>query len=218
MALRRFGSIGPASVGLVALAACVALGGAMRAGAAQPQIHSEVNIFISPAGKPFRAPKDKPYPVVDWFAEADADHDGKLTKAEFRADCEAFFHVLDINKDGVIDTREISYYEKITAPEIIATFTPNSGDRPTTDPDGMSLPDSMKDVPQGGAWFGLFGEPEPVAADDTNFDGKVTHAEFTKACDERWALLDPKKKGFVTLDDLPLTPMQARLPKQRRHK
>jgi Ca2+-binding EF-hand superfamily protein len=212
MALRRFAS---GSIGLLAFAAFVAPGA--RAGDAQ--IHSENNIFISPAGKPFRAPKDKPYPVVDWFAAADADHDGKLTKAEFRADCEAFFHDLDINKDGIIDSREIAYYEKITAPEIIATFQPDAGVQGVaTDPDGMELPERVKEVPQGGAWFGFFGEPEPVAADDVNFDGKITYAEFMKSCDERWALLDPKKKGFLTLQDLPMTPMQARLPKQRPHK
>src|SRR5689334_16176727 len=55
------------------------------------------NVFISPAGKPFRAVQGAPYPVVDWFKEADKNADGKLDHAEFIADAEAFFKVLDIN-------------------------------------------------------------------------------------------------------------------------
>jgi hypothetical protein len=57
--------------------------------------------------------------VVDWFKGADKDGDGKLTLAEFQADAERFFHVLDINKDGVIDHREIYYYEHKICPEML---------------------------------------------------------------------------------------------------
>jgi hypothetical protein len=207
MALRRIVS---GSIGVLVLLAGVAAGTSCSA----QDIISELNIFISPAGKPFRAGKDKPYPVVDWFAAANTAHDGKLTKAEFRADAEAFFHELDLNKDGVIDSRELAYYEKQVAPEIIASFVADNGRQVT--PDGGDLPQTTKEVPQGGAWFGLLGEPEPVAAADINFDGKVTLFEFMKTTDERFALLDPKKRGYITLEDLPMTPVQARLPKHRK--
>ena len=53
------------------------------------------NVFISPAGEPFRAPPDQPYPVADWFNRADADHDAALSRAEFKADSLAFFDRLD---------------------------------------------------------------------------------------------------------------------------
>ena len=199
------------STGVIALLACAAAG-AWTTGAAAQDIDTTapLNVFISPSGKPFRADEDKPYPVADWFNAADKDHDGKLTKAEFRADAEAYFHEVDINKDGVIDGREVAYYEKVTAPEIIQSFVPNQGAQDDSA--------SKRETPQGGAWYGLLGEPEPVAAADTNFDNVITFAEFMQATDERWKLLDPQKKGYITLDSLPQTPIQAKLTRARPHK
>src|SRR6202012_4839972 len=69
------------------------------------------NVFVSPEGKPFHAARGAPYPVVAWFAEADTDHDGKLTREEFRQDAAAFFRTLDTNHDGVLDGAEVSQYE-----------------------------------------------------------------------------------------------------------
>jgi hypothetical protein len=76
-------------------------------------------LFISPMGEPFRAKPPEPYPVAAWFKGADKDGDGKLDLAEFKADAERFFHVLDVNKDGVIDHREVFYYEHRIVPEIL---------------------------------------------------------------------------------------------------
>jgi hypothetical protein len=209
------------STGVIALLACAAASLWTAEAAAQDDSQdgsqdttASLNVFISPSGKPFRAPANKPYPVVDWFNAADKDHDGKLTKAEFRADADAYFHELDINKDGVIDGREVAYYERITAPEIIQSFVPDQGQPQQSGDDNTSKP---KELPQGGAWYGLLGEPEPVAAADTNFDNVITYAEFMQATDERWKLLDPDKKGYITLDSLPQTPIQAKLAQQQRH-
>jgi hypothetical protein len=199
------------STRVLALLACAAASAWTVAATAEEDLNAPLNLFISPAGKPFRADPGKPYPVVDWFNAADTDHDGKLTKAEFRADAEAFYRELDINKDGIIDSREVAYYERITAPEIIQSFAP---DLPQQSEDGPKL----KDPPQGGAWYGLLGEPEPVAAADTNFDNVITHGEFMQATDERWKLLDPDKKGYITLDSLPKTPIQEKLAQAARHK
>ena len=206
MASRRTAS---RSTGVLALLACAAAL-AWTAGAAAEDMTAPLNLFISPSGKPFRADPGKPYPVVDWFNAADKDHDRKLTQAEFRADADAFFHELDINKDGVIDSREVAYYEKITAPEIIQSFVPDQG----AQDDNSS---SRHEQPQGGAWYGLLGEPEPVAAADTNFDGVITYAEFMQTTDERWKLLDPDRKGYITLDSLPQTPIQAKLAHVQAH-
>jgi Ca2+-binding EF-hand superfamily protein len=206
------------STGLLALLACAAAAAWTAEAAAQDSntdasTTANLNVFISPSGKPSRADPGKPYPVVDWFNAADKDHDGKLTKAEFRADADAFFHELDVNKDGAIDQREVAYYERVTAPEIIQSFTPDQG-LPADD----NAP-KQKDPPNGGGWYGLLGEPEPVAAADTNFDNVITYAEFMQATDERWKLLDPDKKGYITLDSLPQTPIQAKLAQQQpRHK
>jgi Ca2+-binding EF-hand superfamily protein len=207
MASRRTAS---RSTGVLAVLACAAAV-AWTAGAAAQDSTAPLNLFISPSGKPFRADADKPYPVADWFNAADKDHDGKLTKAEFRADADAYFHELDVNKDGVIDSREVAYYEKVTAPELIQSFVPNQGGQ-----DDSSS--KQHELPQGGAWYGLLGEPEPVAAADTNFDGVITYKEFMEATDERWKLLDPDKKGYITLDGLPQTPIQAKLAHAQPHK
>ena len=102
--------------GGAALAACASGGndGTIATADDQPEM-----LFISPMGEPFRAKPPAPYPVVTWFKEADTNGDGKLDLDEFLADATRFFHVLDINQDGVIDHREIFYYENKICPEII---------------------------------------------------------------------------------------------------
>jgi len=71
-------------------------------------------LFISPMGEPFRGAD----PITAWFDQADTDHDGVLTKAEFVADAMRFFAVLDRGKDGEIDPDDIEYYETRLVPEI----------------------------------------------------------------------------------------------------
>ena len=68
-------------------------------------------LFVSPFGEPFRSGPGEPYPVAAWFAGADADHDGKLTRAEFLADGVRWFDRLDVNQDGLIGQAEIVAYE-----------------------------------------------------------------------------------------------------------
>jgi hypothetical protein len=77
------------------------------------------NVFFSPAGRPYRAPPGAPYPVVDWFRQADRNGDGKLDHDEFIADASTFFDLLDLNGDGVLDAREIAIYERRIAPEVL---------------------------------------------------------------------------------------------------
>ena len=71
-------------------------------------------LFISPMGEPFRGND----PVARWFAGADTNHDGVVTQAEFVADADRFFLVLDRAHDGEIDPQDIEYYETVLAPEI----------------------------------------------------------------------------------------------------
>jgi len=42
-------------------------------------------VFLSPMGEPFRAEAGKPYPSAVWFAGADKNHDGYLSRAEVKA-------------------------------------------------------------------------------------------------------------------------------------
>lgn len=77
------------------------------------------NVFYSPCGRPYRAKAGAPYPVVDWFSQADANHDEKLDRDEFIADAMAFFKILDRNGDGVISPQEVAFYEQRIAPEVL---------------------------------------------------------------------------------------------------
>jgi hypothetical protein len=194
------------------------------------------NVFISPAGKPYRARPDEPYPVVQWFADADANHDGKLTREDMRADADAFFRTLDTNHDGVIDGFEVQAYEQNVAPEILPHienlragegFDPNLdlADQRNTERQGSSgggrggfqlrQPREVKGETgaQGAAVYSLINQPEPVAAADSDFDGKITLAEFEAAADRHFEILDTKQQGYLTLAGLPKTPIQEAIEK-----
>ncbi|MFI4950775.1 MAG: hypothetical protein ACHP7A_07020, partial [Caulobacterales bacterium] len=91
---------------MIALAACASdgprgHGGRGRHGPGGPEARggpARTRLFISPSGEPFRGENG----LGDWLTRADADHDGAVTLAEFRADALHFFKVLDVNGDGVI--------------------------------------------------------------------------------------------------------------------
>jgi hypothetical protein len=204
---------------LAGLAPCRALAddGSARHAAPLPV----ATLFISPSGQPFRAAPGEPYPVGQWFAQADKNKDGHLDRAEFRADAEAFFHILDENHDGVIDGFEVQDYEQKIAPEISGAYGAASGfssgsgggrrrhggpDSPGAGGRGPSADSSA--VMQGAAVYGLLDEPEPVSATDLNLDSRITLAEFLVMADRRFDLLDAKHLGYLTLDTLPKTPAQ----------
>ena len=101
------------SAGILALAAAV--GGAA---AKDYREHGAVGrLFISPMGEPFRSDL-RGDPEAAWFAQVDADHDGRISLAEFQADAERWFTVIDRNHDGEIDPDDIGYYEDSLVPEI----------------------------------------------------------------------------------------------------
>ena len=75
-------------------------------------------LFISPSGEPFRAQGGEPYPAGAWFAKADADQDGRLSRAEFRADAERWFKTLDADGDGQVRMPEVSRWEEDMVPEV----------------------------------------------------------------------------------------------------
>jgi Ca2+-binding EF-hand superfamily protein len=170
------------------------------------------NLFISPSGEPFFAPKSEAYPIVKWFNGADANHDGKLDIDEMRNDAARFFQVLDRNKDGVVDNLEVNYYENRMVPQILAPRDVGaietgiirvdmqashiSPDSPNPDPMGLQ---------QGASFYSLFQEPEPVRSADRNFDQRITLTEFLAHSDRHFHALDRDNKGYLTLADLPKT-------------
>lgn len=205
-------------------------------------------VFISPAGEPFRTP-DKPYPSRQWFDGADRDSDGRLTLAEMVADADRFFATLDSDRDNRIGGVEIEHYERRVAPEVaFGTSTPMGGPPPGPPPGGMPpgggpggmpgggpegmppgmeggpmsrappRPDRMPNMPRGAGLFSFFNIPHPVLRADVDLSGSSTRDEMRAWVRTQFLALDEKRQGFLTLSDLPQTPVQrrrGRLPRPR---
>lgn len=194
-------------------------------------------VFVAPSGEPFRAAPDAPYPVADWFAQANATHDGKLTQAQFTADFVRFAATLDLNHDGTIDGAELQNYETNIVPEVHAPdfggghggpggmgggAGPGGGDGGAGHGHyggnwgggGAARPD----IPKGAARFGLLALPEPVAAMDTDRNGRISREEVLAAAAYRFAQLDTAHHGYLTLGELPKTWLQTRREMFRQHR
>jgi Ca2+-binding EF-hand superfamily protein len=157
--------------------------------------------FISPMGEPFRS-NDSLSGAEHWFAQADTNHNGRITLAEFRADAARFFAILDTDHDGEIGPNEIRHYEQDIAPEIEVVSTYGDLSKATTDSDGKVV---MPPYPTrlGAGRYSYLAMPEPVIAADSNLDRGVTRQEFQDAADHRFKLLDSNGDGLITRDDLP---------------
>ena len=216
-----------AAAALAALAACAA-----PVPGTEPAFEGSINVFISPMGEPFRGGKDDAYPIDRWFARVDTDHDSALSWDEFKADATAFFRQLDLNHDGVIEGDEVSNYEQNVAPEIlprVARLTardipPLPARDPQTNRDREATNAATQDMAirpragllAGAAVFGVTPEPEPVAASDTDFDGKITLQEWLQSAHRRFDLLDLNHDGRVARAELPKTPAEKMAEKARR--
>lgn len=231
--MRVRGALGAVLVGILALAGWAAAPSASSApskeqAAALAKLRATPGLFISPCGQPFRSAPGEPYPVALWFAQVDKNGDGKIDRAEFRADAEAFFKVLDRNHDGVIDGFELSYYEHNMAPEILGAYRggaslaplPDAHDDDHHEHGRHGAGDRAPDIfgMQGAVAYELFSKPEPVAAADLNVDGHITLPEFLRVADQDFNTLDKTGRGYLTLADLPKTPLQAALEGPVKHK
>ena len=165
-------------------------------------------LFISPAGQPFRAPADQPYPVAAWFAQADRDRDGRLTRDEFRADAEVWFKGLDANADGQIDMPEATRWEEVLVPEITRTGS-GRGAGVGGRRNGVLGRNELDTGRQGAAPYSLINEPHPIRGADADLSFGVSVAEFRAAADRRFALLDLDGDGGVSLADLRPTSVQG---------
>lgn len=164
--------------------------------AARPQL------YIAPMGAVFRAPADAAYPSAIWFAAADADHDGRLTLAEFLADAEASFARFDLNHDGEIDPTEMTAYEG-DVPEISLYQR------------GQRLPANGRERKEAARYGGALGAgryaqlniPQPIASADLDFNRGVSREEWRTVAARRFQLLGPVD-GALTLAALKPTPAQ----------
>ena len=192
-------------------------------------------LFIAPSGEPFRAVAGAPYPVAAWFAQADANHDGRIDLGEFNADFMRFFDRLDTNHDGMLSSAEIKAYETDIAPEVAADYgasyvsapdrvrgggsgghggggggdsggsSDDSGPPSAAVGQSREIANDLGAALGGGGRYGLIAIAEPVAAMDTSFSGHVSRGEAQAAAQRRFNLLDPDDKGSIGWNDLPQT-------------
>lgn len=160
----------------------------------------QAQLFISPAGEPFRGSDG----LEAWLTGSDSDHDGGLSAAEFKADARRFFTLLDADHDGVLDAFEIQAYERERVPEIDANIIDEGGLSGGGWRFGRRRGDAAtpRTGREGAARYSLINEPQPVAAADQDLDGKVTQAEWVGAADRRFARLDRFKTGRLTRESL----------------
>jgi hypothetical protein len=182
-------------------------------------------IFLSPMGEPFRGEAGQPYPSAAWFAGADKDHDGALTRAEMVADALRFFDTLDANKDGKLTPDEVGRYESLVAPEtsIYAVRPDDFFDRSRREQDVGAMADSRDyGGPMGAGRYSWLNVPEPVVAADLDVDRVVTRDEFATAAAGIFQRLDLLNRGTLSLAGLPKTPQQiaidgpCKAPKKRK--
>ena len=101
---------------LIATAAAPVLA---QPGATGPAAAGYTQLFISPCGEPYRGKPGDPYPVALWFKQADLNHDGEISQAEFRADHQGFFEALDSDDNGYLDGPEVKFYEGQVVPDVL---------------------------------------------------------------------------------------------------
>ena len=130
-------------------------------------------LFVSPAGEPFRAESDSPVcPLRAWFARADADGDGALSRTEFRDDALRFFAVLDTDGNGYVDGLELQSYEHRIAPEILGR---GGGPSAATKPRPRLLPAALQMGGGGGGGGMGGGERRGHGGDDPSPSSQSEH-------------------------------------------
>lgn len=198
-----------ALAGLVAAALLVAV----AHGQAPSKNSGFTTLFISPCGEPYRGAPGEPYPVIFWFDQTDTNHDGAIDLAEFRADCQGFFQMLDLDRNGYLDGTEVGVYERTMIPdalhgERVGALTNMLILIQFSGPTGRPNETTRRQTPilEGAAPFGLLGDSEPVASADGDLNGRITLAEFISAADRRFKRLDVNGDGKLTMAELPRTP------------
>lgn len=168
-------------------------------------------LYVAPMGQPFRTDGFKD-PEALWFAQADADHNGRLTLAEMTADADQFFAILDRDHDGEIDPQEMSIYENQMVPEI-KLYQPGQYRRPQGHDAKKAAKRAARaradyEAPYGAGLYASLNIPEPVVSADLDINRGVSLSEINQVTASRFQTLDSAGAGVLTLATLPRSPAQ----------
>jgi Ca2+-binding EF-hand superfamily protein len=175
-----------------------------------------IPVYLSLMGEPFRGTVGGPRPLADWFAVADRDHDGAVSLSEMLEDASRFFKILDVDGDGVINTIEMSRYEREIAP---AQVRFDGGLRPFRSSDRSdSVGRGAQQDPdrEGRRSFSSIGGgsrrmlrdlqylevPQPVMMADSDVNQRVTADEFARMAAKRFTLNDKNGDGRLEVSEL----------------
>lgn len=117
----------------------------------------------------------------DWFAAADTNGDGVVTRAEFLSHRDASFTKLDRNKDGVVSPADFPRLAK-RKPEALARLTA-AMDGADSNGDGAISRSELAQSP-----------PMMFDRADADRDGRVTKAEYDAARATMQAAIQLKRK------------------------
>ncbi|QGP79152.1 EF-hand domain-containing protein [Sphingobium sp. CAP-1] len=163
------------------------------------------------------------------MAQADANKDGKISKAEMTAALDARFAKMDVDHDGKLtdkdrDLRRQQRFDErfaaldtdkngqISKAEFAAAHQARADKRDTMR--GQGGPDGQR---WGGRFHhgsgrGMMGHEGPGGFGDAAKDGVVTKAEFTAKAVAMFDKADSNKDGFVTADEMKAARPQMRGP------
>jgi len=168
-------------------------------------------VYIAPMGEPIRT-DGRTDPMAVWFAQADADHDGRLTLAELQADADRFFTTLDVDRSGEIDPQEMADYENKVAPEI-KLYQPDQDPRAHNRQQKHDAKQAAKqrsdyEAPYGAGLYATLNIPQPIVSADLDLNRGVSRAELATVAANRFPALDTTGRGYLTYDTLAKSPAQ----------
>ena len=173
------------------------------------------SVYLSLMGEPFRTNDAGEHPFDQWFALADADSDGGISRLEFRSDAELFFAALDTNGDKVIDADEMAEYERGApsrtrfagggGPDVSSSRPKPKSSAPIEEGQvaivtSGTVPSATRIHPGGKSTYAEV--PQPVAMADLNIDRRVTLDEFVKTAAKRFTNYDVDQDGRLTPKEL----------------
>lgn len=199
----------------MAAALLVAAGLSWHGGLSAAQTPERGPLFVSPMGEPFRGDASAP-PIRAWFAAADENADGRLSREEFVGQSLRFFaETLDVNRDGSATSIESSALWRERAPELLSAGRVRPGSAPppareprrdvrSSDPRQRSSGDRpVAERREPMEQIALFDIAEPVMSCDADMSRRVTQAEFEACADRRFVMLDTDFDGMFALGDSP---------------